>query len=93
MGLHSVFVFFLVCAPWARSTAEVNNPGQDALRESMWQTGYDTTAPLYRFLAQLNKVRKSLQMGTGESDVKDERGGKGLARRAAWVGLGTAWGG
>ncbi|CAJ1438867.1 unnamed protein product [Effrenium voratum] len=50
---------------------KVNNPGQDALRESMWQTGYDTTAPLYRFLAQLNKVRKSLQMGTGESDVKN----------------------
>lgn len=38
-------------------------------RGSLWQTGFDTTAGLYRFLAEMNRVRRRFNLGGSDSAV------------------------
>mmetsp|Transcript_42865 Transcript_42865/g.75469 ORF Transcript_42865/g.75469 Transcript_42865/m.75469 type:complete len:214 (-) Transcript_42865:34-675(-) len=35
----------------------------------MWQTGYDTTAPLYQWLTRLNNVRRAQKLGTSTMTI------------------------
>lgn len=47
-----------------------NTKGQDALRESLWHTGYRTDTWQYLFVQKLNKLRKSLGIGVGAAEIK-----------------------
>jgi len=45
--------------------------GQDAVRESLWQTHYNTNTWQYTHLAKLNRIRKQYHIGAGGAAVKN----------------------
>lgn len=72
-----------------------HNLGQDALRESLWQTRYSTDPWQYRFLAQLNGVRKSFGLSVGDTQLRNATKNslvftRAASNGAAWVFLNNA---
>ncbi|CAE7401475.1 SWA2 [Symbiodinium natans] len=67
------------------------NPGQDALRESLWQTRFRTDAWQYRFLAVLNRARKDNSIGAGASEIKFFSSESLIFTRASHGGTREAW--
>mmetsp|Transcript_105132 Transcript_105132/g.255223 ORF Transcript_105132/g.255223 Transcript_105132/m.255223 type:complete len:616 (-) Transcript_105132:279-2126(-) len=50
---------------------KVNNRGQDALRDSLWQSKYNTSTWQYKYIALLNHVRKTHAIGAGEGKMRN----------------------
>eukprot|EP00439_Symbiodinium_sp_Y106_P023724 s3200_g2.t3 len=72
-----------------------HNLGQDALRESLWQTRYSTDPWQYRFLALLNGIRKSFGISVGDAQIRNATKTSLVFTRAgsngaAWVFLNNA---
>jgi len=67
------------------------NPGQDGLRESLWQSRFRTDTWQYLFIAALNRVRRDYKIGAGSSEVKFFSSESLIFTRASHAGKHEAW--
>eukprot|EP00931_Biecheleriopsis_adriatica_P080717 TRINITY_DN54061_c0_g1_i1.p1 TRINITY_DN54061_c0_g1~~TRINITY_DN54061_c0_g1_i1.p1 ORF type:complete len:653 (+),score=112.33 TRINITY_DN54061_c0_g1_i1:40-1998(+) len=69
----------------------VPNKGQALVRESLWQTRYNTSTWQYSFIAQLNRVRKELGITTGKMEVLFDDYTRLVFTRTPPSGYGKVW--
>lgn len=65
--------------------------GMYLVRESLWQTHFDTSAPLYSYIASLNSVRKEWAFAEGEMKILSKEKSKLVFTRTSKITGGTVW--